>query len=729
MANNALLKIKELNRAFKTAGGVSWILKNVNLELPSQSFTIIYGPSGSGKSTLLNAILGLDWINSGEINFLGESLNSLTQDQLAFFRKRNIGIVYQLPNWVKSLNVLENVALPLKLQGISEDMCTKKALEVLTLVHMSDWARYNPAELSAGQQQRVALARALITDPRVIIADEPTGNLDSKSSFELMNLLKSLVSVSKSVIIVTHDRDSLPFADHIVQIIDGKIVQNVAVKGKDKNEIEELLDIAVTASNNNEGDQPIELTNSKHRSHHWAVSNIIFFPIFLYKLVLFIPLSILFIINELFKLFRINLLGRILEGFSKFIDFVDMQENVGRITYLSLLKISMSNLFLKKTRALVTIGGVALGMAFIVFLISIAYGIENLVIDRVAGLNEIKQTDVLPAAGSNLDITDETIAKIKDINNVNSVYPIISIAGKASIDSGVTDTVVSGVTPQQLEKSDVIPVSGDYFKQDKLDGYPIVVSTKLLSVFGLEEKMALGKSVSLTYVRPDNLLESDQTFENAQQNFSIVGVVEKSDTSIVYIPIDYLKATGIMEYSSLIVEANQKDDLTQIRLQLESLGFNTIAVTDTVDEIEDLFGLIRQIFIGIGFISLIVGALGMFNTLTVSLLERTREVGLMKAIGMQSREVYDLFMFEAMSIGILSGILGLILGVLSGYLLSLILTIFSAAQGLDPIVVVSVPWWLFVTIIVFSTLVGAVTGILPASRATKVSPIDALRYE
>lgn len=222
---NKLIEIKDVFKSFRTSTQEIEIIKGITLEVNVGDFVIIFGPSGCGKSTLLNMSLGLEEPSKGLVNFLGENFYKGNEDYCSAIRKQNIGIVYQQSNWIKSLNVIENVAFPLILNGMSEADRSKKAEEVLAMVGMIDKANQIPTELSSGQQQRIALARALVTDPPLIVADEPTGNLDSTASEAVMELFKKFNQNKKTIIMVTHDLEYLKYASKVVNIADGKLVE------------------------------------------------------------------------------------------------------------------------------------------------------------------------------------------------------------------------------------------------------------------------------------------------------------------------------------------------------------------------------------------------------------------------------------------------------------------------------------------------------------------------
>ncbi len=224
--------LEKINKSFKTAQKPVQVLNNISLTVDEGDFLIIFGPSGCGKSTLLHVILGLEPPTSGnQVKVLGNQIYAglktnqgwFDEDDAAEFRKEHIGMVYQQTYWIKSQNVVQNVAFPLLLLGESELKAASKAKQVLESVGMLDWSEYIPTELSSGQQQRVNLARALITNPEILITDEPTGNLDFQSGQELMEMLVKLNKAGKTIIMVTHDLEYLPYATKAAEMFDGAI--------------------------------------------------------------------------------------------------------------------------------------------------------------------------------------------------------------------------------------------------------------------------------------------------------------------------------------------------------------------------------------------------------------------------------------------------------------------------------------------------------------------------
>lgn len=199
-------------------------LDGVDLEIAPGTFCVVMGPSGSGKSTLLHLIGGLDRPTSGVIEVAGKTIDSLDENALAVFRRRTVGFVFQSFNLIASMSALENVAFPLRFARIRRADRRLRAMESLRNVSLEDRAFHRPVELSGGQQQRVAIARALINDPQLILADEPTGNLDSASGDSILQLLSELHQAGRTVIVVTHDQRISQVATRILNLLDGKIV-------------------------------------------------------------------------------------------------------------------------------------------------------------------------------------------------------------------------------------------------------------------------------------------------------------------------------------------------------------------------------------------------------------------------------------------------------------------------------------------------------------------------
>ena len=224
--NNIIVDLKRVGMSYKVGSRRVWVLKKINLKIKEGEMAIIFGPSGCGKSTLLHLILGMEDPSRGRVHLMDKWLATMSEDERAAHRWRNVGIVFQQSNWIKSLSVWENVAYPLMLANLSQKELKEKAMAALKTVELEEMANKKPMDLSGGEQQRVSLARALVVDPKMVVADEPTGNLDSKNGKKLISLLVNLnKKEGKTILMVTHDESFLKWADRRIFLKDGYLEQ------------------------------------------------------------------------------------------------------------------------------------------------------------------------------------------------------------------------------------------------------------------------------------------------------------------------------------------------------------------------------------------------------------------------------------------------------------------------------------------------------------------------
>ncbi len=224
-SNGTLIKVRDLVKVYQTAAGHFEALRGIELDIERGEFVVLYGKSGAGKSTLINMITGIDLPTSGKVEVGGVRLHTMDADQLSRWRGENLGIVFQFFQLIPSLTLVENITLPMDFRGrYSLLEQERRAMDLLGTVGIAEHARKTPAKISGGQQQRVAIARALANDPEVIVADEPTGNLDSSTARGIIDVFSELVDMGKTVIVATHDDEIAHYATKIIEISDGTIV-------------------------------------------------------------------------------------------------------------------------------------------------------------------------------------------------------------------------------------------------------------------------------------------------------------------------------------------------------------------------------------------------------------------------------------------------------------------------------------------------------------------------
>ena len=236
MQKNILISMKNIVKSFKLGGEDIVVLNNISLEIMEGEFVAILGPSGSGKSTLMNIIGCIDIASSGEYSFSGQDIKARSEDDLADVRNKEIGFIFQKFNLLAKHTALQNVALPLIIRGEKRKTADAKAKLMLTRVGLEDRMGHKPTELSGGQQQRVSIARALVGEPKLLLADEPTGNLDSKSGKEILNMFLDLHKEGNTIIIITHDLNVAKMAQRIIRIADGMAYED---EDEDEDEVEE----------------------------------------------------------------------------------------------------------------------------------------------------------------------------------------------------------------------------------------------------------------------------------------------------------------------------------------------------------------------------------------------------------------------------------------------------------------------------------------------------------
>lgn len=223
---NEFIRTEDLTKVFVLGDEKVTALDKVNISIDKGEICAILGTSGSGKSTLLNMLAGLEKPTSGKVVISGKRVDKMNEKQLVLFRQKYTGFVFQSYNLISSMTALENVALPLMFRGVDKKEREEKALQMLKLVGVENRSHHKPSEMSGGQQQRVGIARAFVSNPSIIFADEPTGNLDSKTTAEVMSLITEVIHKNnQTMVLVTHDENVAKYADKIIRVIDGRIVE------------------------------------------------------------------------------------------------------------------------------------------------------------------------------------------------------------------------------------------------------------------------------------------------------------------------------------------------------------------------------------------------------------------------------------------------------------------------------------------------------------------------
>jgi putative ABC transport system permease protein len=393
-----------------------------------------------------------------------------------------------------------------------------------------------------------------------------------------------------------------------------------------------------------------------------------------------------------------------------------------KLSYIIFL--SLKNLKSHKLRTFLTAGGVAISVGFVVFLLSLGLGLQKISTQQVADLDALKILDVAVVKSKIIRINDETIDKFKTLSDVSIVQTFVSAPAKISMSDTTSEAVVYGKNYEFINLEDLKLSQGKIYSEN--DGKVALVNRTLANqIFNGE---VLGKEISLDLLIRAELLGSQQS-KKMQEKVVIVGVVDDSGSAFAYVPLEIFRQNGVVNYTGSKVRVEKKESVDNVKLQLENLGYKVSSVKETVDQINQFFGIFQIVLMSFGFIAVLVACLGMFNTLTISLLEKTREVGFMKALGTTRKDIYKLFICESILIGALGGFVGVVTGAGLGTLLNITISRLATATGNKSVNIFYTPIYLIILVVFASLIISFLTGLYPSRRAAKINPLDAIRYE
>lgn len=400
----------------------------------------------------------------------------------------------------------------------------------------------------------------------------------------------------------------------------------------------------------------------------------------------------------------------------------------------SLIKISLKNFWSRRMRAILTILAVTIGISAIIFLISLGYGLERLVTSQVVNFDAFTVIDLTAENTKVQKLNSITNANIAKIGHVTSTAPLINLAGriKTPDTESTVEAVIQSSNLSYIKMAGTLIKSGEWYAEN--DGQVVInrVLANLLFKQGTEDKNIIGKQLNADLIIGRDYRAADEEEGSIIKELPVLtisGITEEGQSPITYINLKTAKDAGVINYSSLKLKIDSKDNVEMVRKALENLGYSTEYVGDTIKQISDIFTYFRIILGAFGLIALIVASLGTFNTLTISLLERIREIGLLKVIGMQSKDIYQMFIIESLFIGFVGGTIGVALGYLNGLLINFILHALATRAEAEAITIFYTPWTLAFYVSLFSIAVGFITGWYPARRAVKTNALDAIRYE
>ncbi len=649
-----MIELKNISKTY-TMGSIGvQALNNVSLTIDPGDFVAIMGPSGSGKSTLLHILGLLDRPDKGAYMLGDKDVSGLSDDERSAVRSQAAGFVFQQFHLLKRSTAIENVQLPLIYAGKRE--FKSLALERIKDVGLEARAHHKPNELSGGEQQRIAIARALVNDPPIIFADEPTGNLDTKSEEEIMKILEALNQKGKTIIMVTHEKEVAERARRIIFMRDGKILTDTRKAPAVATTTGDIHPVWDQASSGNKGAE-------------WADH----------------------------------------------------------------IKEALRSIISNKMRSALSMLGILIGVAAVIAMLALGEGASESIKARLASMGSnllmirpgaAQSRGVAIEAGvvTRFTVQDaEAIAKLPEVKRAAG-----SVRGKAQLVYGEKNwsTQVQGVGVEYETMRASKPTSGRFFTEEELRSRERVVlvgATVAQELFSDEEP--LGAIIKINRIP-----------------FTIIGMLPRKgssgwndDDDVVVMPITtaMFRVLGKQYVDSIDVEARDvttmkdtEDAVRKLIIKRQKLSkenedtFQIRNMTQLQETLSSTTQTMTMLLGCIAAISLLVGGIGIMNIMLVSVTERTKEIGLRKAIGARKMDIIRQFLIESVMMTVCGGLLGVALGVGSAVGLAMFA---GWATKIAPSAVILSS--------VFSIVVGLVFGIWPARKAAELNPIEALRYE
>ncbi|AUJ28887.1 MAG: ATP-binding cassette domain-containing protein [Liquorilactobacillus hordei] len=659
----SLLKLSNIHKSYFLGKTESKVLNGINLEFNTGEFVSILGESGGGKSTLMNIIGGLDRNFDGEVALNGEVLDHRKEKQLDNYRRGTIGYIYQSYNLITHLTVLENVLVSLEMTALSHTEKIARAKDLLTQVGLADQTKKHPNQLSGGQKQRVAIARALASDPDIILADEPTGALDSVNTQEVLEILNKIAKDGKLVIAVTHSQAVADHGTRIIRLVDGQVEADEHLK------------------------EPYKIENSSKRiTSHPLPASASYVSAFRH-LIYNIKQNSLIILGTAIGIFAVLLFSGLGNGINTYInDQINSLVNPKTITVMA----NPSGKKLNNTQA----------------------------------QREMQQFSQNP---TNFFISQAKIDAIKKTTGTSYIQPGYQL-GTYSLNYNDKNVSSSGI--QTYTKS---YTSNSLNKGSWPTGKEIVISkNQAITLSGSSKKYRslIGKNIDVTI----NWLSNNNSPVQMKTTLTVSGISDSSSgVSSEITVLSYSETRSLLSSAGartdpnfIIVNSKNIDTVDNVANQIRKqkvngkYAFSVMTVGDILKTVNNYVSLASTVLSAIAGISLVVSALMIIVTMYMSVAERTKEIGILRALGERRKDIRRLFTAESLLLGLFSAFLGLLLA----WLFSILLNNFI--YGLIKFNIVQINLANVIFAIVVSLLISLLAALLPARKASKLNPIDAL---
>jgi putative ABC transport system permease protein len=397
--------------------------------------------------------------------------------------------------------------------------------------------------------------------------------------------------------------------------------------------------------------------------------------------------------------------------------------------YRFIIRLAFKNLKRYKLRTFLTAGGVAISIGFITFLTSLGYGLQKVSTEQIANMEALQILDVDAGKSKIVSLDEDTVRNISNLFGVEKVYPLVSVAGNISLQGSKVDGIVYGKTQDilSLEKPKII--TGKTFSSD--DAEEILINIAAVKKIGVSNYSELiGKELDIKMILRPELLEDEKKVTKTESGkYKVVGILEEGNAPYVYMPLENLKRMGVVNYSGAKVKTTSREGVDKTKVLIEHMGFKVSSIKDTIDQVNQFFNVFITVLTGFGVIAVVVSCIGMFNTLTISLIEKTREIGIMKSLGTTKKDIRRIFISEALLIGTIGGVTGIIISFLLGEFFNASIYALAKSTGNDPVKIFVFPPELVVVAVALSIMISFLTGAYPSRRASRISALNALRYE
>lgn len=393
-------------------------------------------------------------------------------------------------------------------------------------------------------------------------------------------------------------------------------------------------------------------------------------------------------------------------------------------------RLAMGNLGRNRQRTILTVSGVAIGISTIIFLVSLGFGLQKLSISKLTSLEALTTITVTPGNSNQSKLTDENIGKFSSMEKVDTVSATYSIPGYITYSGNgkTTDSTVLALNPKDYETEGIKIKEGKAFSDNS--SQEAIVSKSILNIWDVKESgSVLGKKVEANLIFSEEEVDLKSLDAQASRKSLVIVGISDDEKNNLYISKEALSGVNLKYYYQAKVRVKDKGDIAVVRSDIDALGFTTQSVQDQVAEIETIFLIVKITLGAFGLIALLVASIGIFNTMTIALLERTHEIGVMKAIGGTDKDIKRTFIFEVAIIGLLGGIIGVLSGILTGALVNWIVNRLAIAVGGEANQLFYTPIDFMIWAVLGSFFISTIAGIYPAKRAAKLNPIEALRYE